>query len=58
VKLSYVSRPRSSTSAVVVLADGAPHVLVEIREVPIRIDLGHTVGRDEEGSLDRAEWRY
>jgi len=34
---------------VVVLADGAAHVLVEVREVPVRVDLGDAVGRDEQG---------
>ena len=32
----------------VVLCDGPPHVLVEVREVPVRVDLGHTVGGDEQ----------
>ena len=33
---------------VVVLADGAAHVLVEVREVPVGVDLGYAVGRDEQ----------
>jgi hypothetical protein len=39
----------STSGGVVVLADGAAHVLVEVREVPVRVDLGHAVDRDEQG---------
>jgi hypothetical protein len=37
---------------VVVLGDGTAHVLVEIGEVPVGVDLGHTVGRDEQSGDD------
>lgn len=37
---------------VVILADGAAHVLVEVREVPSGVDLGHSVGRDEQRGDD------
>ncbi len=37
---------------VVVLSDSAAHVLVEVGKVPVRINLGHAVGRDERSRDD------
>ena len=37
----------------VVVIDRAAHVLVEVREVPGRVDLGDAVERDEQGGDDR-----